>query len=134
MEAGAITLAHLTLPTQHVERTAAFFEETLGLQRQPLPANSPVDAVWLGVGGGQTVHIFYVEAFEVTAFENEFGRHIALYAPDRHLAAIKARLTERGAKVFDPLRPTSYARFFFREPINGYVVEVITDIAARSPA
>ena len=134
MEVGAITLAHLALPTQHVERTAAFFEETLGLERAPLPANSPVDVVWLGVGGGQTVHIFYVEGFEVSAFENEFGRHIALYAPDRDLPALKARLADRGAKVFDPLRPTSYPRFFFREPINGYVVEVIADRAARSPA
>jgi hypothetical protein len=97
------------------------------LERQPLPSNSPVDVVWLRVGGGQTVHIFHVEGFEVSAFENEFGRHIALYAPDRDFPALKARLTERGAEVFDPLRPTPYARFFFREPINGYVVEVIAD-------
>lgn len=97
------------------------------MERQPLPSNSPVDVVWLGVGGGQTVHIFYVEGFEVSAFEHEFGRHIALYAPDREFPALKARLTERGAEVFDPLRPTPYARFFFREPINGYVVEVIAD-------
>jgi catechol 2,3-dioxygenase-like lactoylglutathione lyase family enzyme len=120
-------LAHVTLPTQHVERTAAFFEETLGLEREPLPSNSPVDVVWLGVGGGQTVHIFYVEGFEVSAFENEFGRHIALYAPYGEFPALKARLTERGAEVFDSLRPTPYARFFFRETINGYVVEVIAD-------
>ena len=97
------------------------------MQRATLPSNSPVDVVWLGIGGGQTVHIFYVEGFEVSAFEHEFGRHIALYAPDTDFPALKARLTERGAELFDPLRPTSYARFFFREPINGYVVEVIAD-------
>jgi hypothetical protein len=97
------------------------------LEREPLPSNSPVDVVWLRVGGGQTVHIFHVEGFEVSAFENEFGRHIALYAPDRDFPALKALLTEHGAEVFDPLRPTPYARFFFREPINGYVVEVIAD-------
>ena len=34
--------------------------------------------------------------------------------------------------VFDPLRATAYERFFFREPINGYVFEVI-DAAAQTP-
>ena len=46
--------------------------------------------------------------------------------------ALKQRLEDRGVVVFDPLRATAYERFFFREPINGYVFEVI-DAAAQTP-
>ena len=37
-----MSLAHFTLATQDVERTADFFERTLGYKRNPVPANSPV--------------------------------------------------------------------------------------------
>ena len=40
---GVMSLAHLTLPTREVERTAGFFESTLGYGRLPVPANSPVE-------------------------------------------------------------------------------------------
>jgi len=80
-----MSLAHLTLPTRDVDKTARFFEKTLGYARSPVPWNSPVKTVWLDIGGGQEMHVFYVEGFEVSPFE----------------------------------------RFFFREPVNGYVFEVI---------
>ena len=118
-------LAHITLPTRHVERTAAFLEHVFGLTRVPVPDNSPVDVVWLDVGGGQQLHVFHVAGFEVSAFEGEFGRHIALYHRDRDVGALKRRLTAHGATLLAPLRATSYERFFFREPVNGYVFEVI---------
>ena len=120
-----MAIAHLTLPTQDVERTASFFERTLGYARTGVPGNSPVEALWLDVGQGQTMHVFYVEGFEVSPFEHEFGRHVAVFHPRSDFEALKARLTSEGAELIAPLRPTPFERFFFREPVNGYVFEVI---------
>jgi catechol 2,3-dioxygenase-like lactoylglutathione lyase family enzyme len=120
-----MSLAHLTLPTRDVDKTAQFFEKTLGYARSPLPVNSPVEAVWLEIGRGQQMHVFYVEGFEVSPFESEFGRHVAVFHPLEQFVTLKARLVEQGATLVEPLRATRFERFFFREPVNGYVFEVI---------
>ena len=120
-----MSLAHLTLPSREVEKTAQFLEGTLGYPRDAVPPNVPIETVWLNIGRGQQIHVFYVEGFEVSPFENEFGRHVALFYPLAGFDGLKARLSDRGAEIFDALRPTPFARFFFREPVNGYVFEVI---------
>ena len=117
--------AHLTLPTQDVERTTAFLERTLGLTRRPVPANSPVPVHWLDLGEGQELHVFYVAGFTVSPFESEFGRHVALLHPRAEFPALKARLLAEGAELVEPERTTPFERFFFREPVNGYLFEVI---------
>jgi catechol 2,3-dioxygenase-like lactoylglutathione lyase family enzyme len=120
-----MNFAHLTLPTRDVERTCSFFERTLGLARRPVPRNSPVPVYWLDLGHGQEMHVLHVAAFEVSPFESEFGRHVALFHPAADFPALKERLRAEGAELVDPLRPTPFERFFFREPVNGYVFEVI---------
>ena len=55
-----MSLAHLTLPTRDVEKTASFLERTLGYLREPVPENIPCETVWLNIGLGQQVHVFYV--------------------------------------------------------------------------
>jgi catechol 2,3-dioxygenase-like lactoylglutathione lyase family enzyme len=120
-----MSLAHLTLPTQAVERTARFFEQMLAYTRDTAPANSPMETVWLATGGGQQMHIIYVEGFEVSPFEGEFGRHIAIFHPAGDIAALKERLQGAGTHLMQPMRPSGQERFFFRDPINGYVFEVI---------
>jgi catechol 2,3-dioxygenase-like lactoylglutathione lyase family enzyme len=120
-----MSLGHLTLPTREVEKTASFLEETLGYVRDPVPANVPDETVWLNIGRGQQIHVFFVEGFEVSPFEREFGRHVAVFHPLQDFAALKARLRQRGAEIVEPLRPTPFERFFFREPVNGYFFEVI---------
>ena len=125
-----MSLAHLTLPTREVEKTAAFLEHTLGYVRDAVPANVPDETVWLNIGGGQQIHVFYVEGFDVSPFEREFGRHVAVFYPLHGFAALKDRLRQRGAELAEPLRPTPFERFFFKEPVNGYVFEVIDDARA----
>ena len=124
--------AHLTLPTQRVEETTRFLETTLGYRRKTVPANSPVDARWLDIGHGQELHVFYVEGFEVSPFESEFGRHIALFHPAATFPALKQRLVAEGAELVESLRATPFERFFFREPVNGYLFEVIDADRPRS--
>ena len=120
-------VAHFTLPTLAVERTARFLEDTLGYSRDPTPSNSPVETVWLAAGGGQQTHIVYVEGFAVSPFEGEFGRHIAIFRRAQEIVELKDRLRGAGAEVMEPLRPSARERFFFREPVNGYVFEVIAE-------
>ena len=120
-----MSLAHLTLPTQDVEGTANFLEQTLGYRRKPVPSNSPVEVSWLDIGHGQEIHVFYVEGFVVSPFEAEFGRHVAVFHALADFPALRQRLLQAGAELIEPRRATSFARLFFREPINGYVFEVI---------
>jgi predicted enzyme related to lactoylglutathione lyase len=117
--------AHLTLPTQHVEETTRFLEQTLGYSRKIVPANSPVDARWLDIGHGQELHVFFVEGFVISPFEAEFGRHVALFHPVDDFDAVRQRITEAGGEIVEPLRSTPFKRIFFREPINGYLFELI---------
>jgi catechol 2,3-dioxygenase-like lactoylglutathione lyase family enzyme len=126
-----MSLAHFTLATRDVERTADFFERTLGYKRNPVPANSPVHIAWLDLGRGQEIHVIYTEGFKPSPFELEFGRHFAVFHPLDDFPALKQRLLDEGAEIVAPLRPTAFERFFFREPVNGYLFEVID--AGRRP-
>ena len=126
-----MSLAHFTLATRDVERTAAFFERTLGYARNPVPANSPVEVAWLDIGRGQQIHVIYTKGFTPSPFELEFGRHFAIFHPLGDFAALKKRLLDEGAEIVAPFRPTAFERFFFREPVNGYLFEVID--AGRRP-
>jgi hypothetical protein len=120
-----MSLAHLTLPTREVEKTASFLEKTLEYARDPAPLNIPCEAAWLDIGKGQQLDLVYVEGFEVSPFEREFGRHVAVFYPRPQFDGLKRRLHEHGAEIIEPLRATPFERFFFREPVNGYVFEVI---------
>jgi catechol 2,3-dioxygenase-like lactoylglutathione lyase family enzyme len=126
-----MSLAHFTLATEHVERTADFFERTLGYKRNPVPANSPMQIAWLNIGRGQEIHVIYTEGFTPSRFELEFGRHVAVFYPAAEFPALKQRLVNEGAEIVQPARPTAFERFFFREPVNGYLFEVID--AGRKP-
>ncbi|ODS57757.1 MAG: hypothetical protein ABS36_04740 [Acidobacteria bacterium SCN 69-37] len=129
-----MSLAHFTLPTRSVEATAALLDAIFGYPRLTIPGNSPIDTQWFDIGGGQQLHVVYVEHFTVSPFEGEFGRHLALFHPLREFDAMKARLAAHGAEIFHARRPTPFERFFFREPINGYVFEVIDAARMTMPA
>ena len=129
-----MSFTHLTLPTRHVQRTAEFLEFTFGWTRNPVPTNIPVETVWLDIGRGQEIHVFYVEGFETSPFEAEFGRHVAVVRPLAEFEGLKARLLERGGSLIPEERTAPYERFFFREPINGYVLEVIDEARTPKPA
>jgi len=123
-------LAHFTLATRDVNATARFVERTLGYARKPLPANAIGPVVWFDIGAGQEMHVLHVDGFEISTHEAEFGRHVALFHPLADFVALKARLAAEGAVLIDPIRPTPFERFFFREPVNGYVFEVIDQTRA----
>ena len=127
-----MSLAHLTLPTREVEKTAAFLEQTLGYVRESVPANVPDETVWLNIGRGQQLHVFFVEGFAVSPFEREFGRHVAVFHPLARFRCAEGAPASSAA-------PSSSSRSgrrrssasSSREPVNGYCFEVIDD-ARRS--
>ena len=47
--------------------------------------------------------------------------------------ASRTRLAAHGADLIEPLRATPFARFFFREPVNGCVFEVIDQARSDTP-
>lgn len=125
-------LAHFTLATEDIHKTATFLERTFGYARKTLPDASVREAIWLDIGRGQELHVLFVEGFQISPFEAEFGRHFAMFHPLADFPALKSRLTAEGADLIDPIRPTPFERFFFREPVNGYVFEVIDQARATS--
>lgn len=116
----------MTLATRDVEGTCAFYEATLRWRRIKIPGNTPIEAAWIRIGPNQAIHILGVDGFEPSPFEAEFGRHLAVFHPGPDFPALKERLVARGAELMDPIRPTPFERFFFRDP-NGYVIEVIDE-------
>jgi hypothetical protein len=108
-----------------VEATAHFLERTLVYARKAVPANSPVEVVWFDISYGQELHVLFVEGFTCSRHEAEFGRHIALFHPLDDFPALRQRVLAEGGELIEPLRATAFQRFFFREPVNGYLFEVI---------
>jgi predicted enzyme related to lactoylglutathione lyase len=123
-----MSFAHLTLPTLYVEPTARFIESVFGYARKPIPANSPVEVVWLDIGHGQEFHVMHVDPYATSPYEAEFGRHIALFHPLHDFEALEQRVLEGGGAMIQPLRETPFKRLFFREPVNGYIFEVIDNV------
>ena len=118
------TIAHLTLATRDVRRSAQFFERTLGWKPIERPGNLERKAAWLAISPDQELHLLEVSDFVPSAFEREFGRHCAIKFPLREFESLKSRLVREGAELITPARETPFERFFFRDP-NGYVFEIV---------
>jgi len=121
-----VALAHITLATRDVERSAAFFQDILGWGRIARPGNIGVAAAWLEIAPGCELHLVEDPQFEPSRFEREFGRHVAVTYPRAGFPGLKRRLGASGAALIEPQRETPFARFFFQDP-NGYVFEVVEE-------
>lgn len=119
-----MSFAHLTLATRDVSRSIAFFAAALGWRPIDRPNNIGRNAGWLEIVPGQELHLIKVEDFAPSPFEREYGRHLALAFPAAEFPALRRRLVAGGAELIEPLRPTPFERFFFRDP-NGYVFEIV---------
>lgn len=119
-----MSIAHITLATRDVARSRDFFAATLGWRAIERPNNVGQPAAWLEIAHGQELHLIEVREFVPSPFEKEYGCHVAIEFDQRQFAALKAKLTDHGAEIIAPLRPTPFERFFFRDP-NGYIFEVV---------
>jgi catechol 2,3-dioxygenase-like lactoylglutathione lyase family enzyme len=121
-----VGLAHITLATRDVTRSAGFFRDALGWQPVARPGNINTNAAWLEIAPGIELHLIEDPEFEPSPFEREFGRHIALTSALADFPQLKERLQAQGAKLIEPLRETPFHRFFFRDP-DGYMFEVVEE-------
>ena len=119
-----MAIAHCTLATRSVETTRNFLTEVFDFQPIIKPSNIPMKADWVQAGPGQEIHILEIDGFEVSPFEDEFGRHLAFTFGSEKNATIIERLKTKGVPIIDPKRPGPIRRFFCKDP-NGYVFEVI---------
>jgi len=118
------SFAHITLATRDVSSSAKFFQQTLGWTPIDRPQNIDCVSAWLAVAPDQELHLVQDPAFEISPFEREFGRHVAINYPATGFSELKKKLVEHGAELIAPERDTPFERFFFRDQ-NGYVFEVI---------
>jgi len=118
--------AHLTLAVRNVQRSVAFFQSTLLWKPLDRPQNIAYPAGWLEIDPGQELHLIEIPTFQPSAFEQEYGRHVAISFPRAAFAALQDRLRQHGAEVIPPERETPFQRFFFRDP-NGYMFEVVEE-------
>src|SRR5438128_2199587 len=114
-----MAIMHVTLATRDVERTRSFFSETFEWRTLQRPQTPGTRGAWLGIGGGQEVHVVELPDYEPSALESEFGRHIAIGFPRSGFSALRERLARNGAVLMAAQTPTPFERFFFRDP-NGY--------------
>jgi hypothetical protein len=77
----------------------------------------------LSIPTGQQIQVVLVEGFTASPFDGDIG-HFTVFHPSAQFAELKQGLERLGAQVFDPQHRSRVARFFFREPVNGYVFEV----------
>src|SRR3954468_1481525 len=113
-------LAHITLATRDVTRSAAFFTEAFGWRHILRPGNIGRSAAWLEIGPGQELHLVEVAGYEPSPFEAEFGRSGAVTVSICEIGGLRRRLASCGAELIEAERPTPFPRFFFRTP-DGYV-------------
>ena len=118
------SIAHFTIATRDVARSAAFFTSTLDWPPVARPGNIGQTAAWLQIAPDQELHLIQVDDFQPSDYEQEFGRHFAIRFPESGFTDLKKRLVEHGAELIAPQRETPFQRFFFREP-NGYIFEIV---------
>jgi predicted enzyme related to lactoylglutathione lyase len=122
-------VAHLAIASSNVRATSTFLCEVMGWSPLETPSNAMMDLAWIDISTArdrsQQIHVIHVADFVVSPFDREFGRHFAVFHDGHDMDALRNRLAAAGGELIEPLRATPFERFFFREPINGYVFEVI---------
>lgn len=124
-----MSFAHLAMGSSNVRALAAFLCQAMGWKEIDTPANAPREVAWLDVSPHrdqtQQLHLIHVADFSVSPFEQEFGRHLAVFHAGDDMIPLRKRIEALRGTLIEPIRPTPFERFFFREPIHGYVFEVI---------
>ena len=126
-----MAVAHVTLATRDLARTAAFFAGALGWRPIVRPNNVRFPAAWLEIAPGQELHLLELPDFAPSPFEARVWPARRSRRPARGLCRSQERLARSTAQeLIAPDRPTPFERFFFRDP-DGYVFEVVA--AEREP-
>ena len=116
-------LAHITLATRDVRRSADFFRDALGWSLSTRPGNIGMNAAWLDIAPGMELHLIEDPEFEPSRFEKEFGRHIAVTFDLAEFPRLKERLQARAQPSSSHCARHRFSASFFATP---------TDTSSRS--
>lgn len=109
---------HVSINVTDVERSAAFYVDTLGLAVLPRP-DFPFPGRWLDAGAGRQVHL--IQTDEIPA---DVGQHFAFRATD--LDELCDHLAHHGVVVTGPKPVGSGRQAFFHDP-DGNRLEIYQD-------
>jgi catechol 2,3-dioxygenase-like lactoylglutathione lyase family enzyme len=109
------------IATQSVEKTVAWFERTLGFERQWSWGDPPVYAGILA--GGAELYITEDVALFIAIEEQQLRPEIFLWVTD--IDAIYAQHRARGAEITEELTTRAWGlrQYVIREP-NGYLLKI----------
>lgn len=111
-------LHHVSLNVTDVERSAAFYVDTLGLEVLPRP-DFTFPGRWLDAGAGRQVHLIQNEHVPTN-----LGQHFAFRVTD--LDGFCAHLVSEGVEVAGPKPVGSGRQAFFQDP-DGNRIEIYQD-------
>ncbi|MGF1523168.1 MAG: VOC family protein [Leptolyngbyaceae cyanobacterium] len=117
--AAILKSLHVALLVSDLTQAEVFYGQVLGLEQAPRSLNFP--GLWYQVGEFQ-LHLIHQEGWQAPCPRpDKWGRnaHLAFQVAD--LAALKARLTERGY----PIQMSSSGRAaLFTQDLDGNIVEL----------
>lgn len=114
-------LLHIGLIVADLEKSAAFYEQVLGLVRAPRP-DLGFNGIFYGLGGGQQIHLMRLDdPYRDIERPTHGGRdnHVALAVDD--LEAVRARLD--AACIPYTKSRSGRAAIFCRDP-DGHAIEL----------
>lgn len=112
----AIHHVQITVPSDKLGEARAFYEETLGLQPAPRPANMGRDGLWFRVFD-RDLHIGIEDGID-----RKTRAHVAFKVDN--VAAHAELLASAGLAVQHPVKMEGYERIQFRDPF-GNMIELI---------
>jgi catechol 2,3-dioxygenase-like lactoylglutathione lyase family enzyme len=115
----------VSVPVTDLERSARFYEETLGLERVPGPGGWPEFQL------GENLSLYLVDPANIgEAFSGPHTAHIALRVPD--VEGVRRELEEKGIEFQGDVLDTGVCHMaFFRDP-DGNALMLHRRYASRS--
>jgi lactoylglutathione lyase len=119
-----MTLDHIAIYVTDIDRSAAFYEQLLGLERIPEPFHDSLH-IWLRIGPATSLHIIggatevqahnitHHMAFRTSSFVDLLPRLDSANVPYRNFTG-DARIN---------IRPDGIRQIFFQDP-DGYWIEI----------
>ena len=128
-------IGHAAFVVKDMEKTVAFYEETLGFKRAfdiPRPENGEPWIVYLYGGGGQFIELFYGGKKELPFADENIGFfHLCVAVDDIHEAW--KRVTETGAPQDDePKQGADYNWQCWTHDPDGVKIELM-QLGEQSP-
>lgn len=111
---------HVALSVEHIDSSARFYREVLGLEPITVPEDLKAIRAWFKIAPGQELHLLAGRAKPV-ANNDRNGAHFALIIPDAD--PVEAFLKQKGIPYHRQQRFDKAWQIYVSDP-DGYVIEL----------